>query len=90
MKWNGIMFEHYSEYCPAEHRIFFIKKACGCYKVAIWGYFQYGDVKNVRILCYRLLRHNKRYFKAYIYILFSYLPAKIINLITERTRSPLY
>lgn len=77
------MFDNYSESCPPERRKFFITKACECYKIAIWGYFRNREMQNVRMLCHRFLQHNKKCFKIYIYLLFSLLPVKLINFITE-------
>lgn len=87
-KWDGIMFGNYSKFCPPEHREFSIKRACECYKIAIWGYLREGEMDNVRDLCYRFLHFNKKCLKIYVYILISFLPAKFVDLTARGAHRP--
>ena len=85
-KWDGDMFENYSANCPPEYKNFIRKKACDCYKIAIWGYLRQGDMNNVRSLCYKFLRLNKNCLKIYIYVLISWLPIRFLHFETEKAK----
>lgn len=72
-RWDGLLFEKYSKRCSKENRPLVRRKGYECYKIAAWGYLNYGDFNEARRLSIKGILLNPFDLKLYYYILVSLL-----------------
>jgi glycosyltransferase involved in cell wall biosynthesis len=65
--------------CPMHYKSLIKSRILECYKTAIWGYYNFMELKKVRALCLRSLSFDPFQAKLYLYLLATFFPAGFIR-----------